>query len=105
MELVVAHEDGHVPGRVPRHREVADGLDVVVGREVAALELLRREGVGRLAFEARVLAAKRVTLKGMDLERDEVGEIVKTLEIGLEIGVKKTEEKRKSANKNHNKML
>ena len=52
-------------------------------------------------FEARLLASKRVTGKGMDLERDELNEILKILEIGLEIGIKKIEN---DHNKNHNKM-
>ena len=52
-------------------------------------------------FEARLLASKRVTVKGMDLERDELNEILKILEIGLEIGIKKIEN---DHNKNHNKM-
>ena len=84
---------------------LADGRIVPVTRLDQTADAVADIMVEFSAFEARVLAAKRVTLKGMDLERDEVGEIVKTLEIGLEIGVKKTEEKRKSANKNHNKML
>ena len=54
-------------------------------------------------FEARVLAAKRVTVKGKELSKDELREILNILEIGLEIGIRKEEEKRKTANKNHNK--
>ena len=56
------------------------------------------------AFETRLKDSKRLTARGREIDWEELSEILSVLEIGLEIGVRKIEEKRKSANKNHNKI-
>lgn len=62
-------------------------------------------------FESEIKNAQTVTVRGSTIEPDDLGEILNALEIGLEIGIRRTEVKRKSvneklktANKNHNKM-
>lgn len=54
-------------------------------------------------FEDRLLNSKKVTARNREIGPEELSEILSVLEIGLEIGIRKVEDLRKSANKNHNK--
>lgn len=55
-------------------------------------------------FERTLLERKTISAHGRTLTPDEVDEIMDILEIGLDVVVKKLEEKRKTNNKNHNKI-
>lgn len=54
-------------------------------------------------FEKNIRRQKKIVARDHALTSEELKEILDILEIGLEIGIRRIEEKRKSANKNHNR--